>query len=153
MINLEPNMVYSGVAGVYTFTRFVAMDTDCNAQGSNHCNKVQSYSDYHAISFNLRDEYYYVLCSLFLLLRGANSYPNPRVEYRSKICAEGLESLCNVWTRKCPTSSPTNFPNKKRWVGDCHCWSTLDTTGVVPRLALSFSLEPFSWDPQTTMVG
>lgn len=51
MINREPDMVYSDVAGVYTFTRIVTMDTETVTLRvqiiASKCNLIQAITQYY----------------------------------------------------------------------------------------------------------
>lgn len=154
-INLEPNMVYSDVAGVYTFTRPAAMDTETVMLKvqiiATKCNPIQTITQFHStcvmniITFDAAYSFYPVTTfeeRMAIQIPGSN-----RLDAVAKYVQRGWRVYA-VFGPEHVNHPKLFLLNEKRWVGDRHCWSIpLDTTGVTPRPALSLSSERFSWDP------
>ncbi|KAG1754581.1 hypothetical protein EDB19DRAFT_1667165 [Suillus lakei] len=157
MINLNPDMEYSDVAGVYTFMRLVAMDTETAILKvqiiATKCNPIQTITQFHStcvmniITFDAAYSFYPVATfeeRIAVQVPGSNN---------SDVIAKYVERGWRVYAvfRPEDVTRPHKSPfllNETRWVGDRYCWSIpLDTTGVTPRPELSLSSERFSWDP------
>ncbi|KIK49276.1 hypothetical protein CY34DRAFT_310412 [Suillus luteus UH-Slu-Lm8-n1] len=157
MINREPDMVYSDVAGVYTFTRIVTMDTETVTLKvqiiASKCNPIQTITQFHStcvmniITFDAAYSFYPVATfeeRMAIQIPGSN-----RLDVVAKYVKRGWRVYA-VFGPDHVARSQRFLLNEKRWVGDRHCWSIpLDTTGVTPRPVLSLSSEPFLWDPST----
>ncbi|KAG1891198.1 hypothetical protein F4604DRAFT_398097 [Suillus subluteus] len=155
MIDFQPNMEYSEVAGVYTFTRSVAIDTETVILKvqiiAAKCNPIQTITQFHStcvmniITFDAAYSLYPVATfeeRMAIQIPGSN-----RLDVVKKYVQRGWRVFA-VFGPEHVTHPQLFLLNEKRWVGDRHCWSIpLDTTGVTPRPALSLSSECFSWDP------
>lgn len=151
---------YSNIAEVYTFKRFVVMDGELVEL------RVQMIETiYNPIDTILK---YHSTCVMNIITFDAaySFYPVATFEDRSALKIPGSKHRPNVLAKYIrrgwrvysvfrpvdltqPYKSPF-LPNVPRWVGDCYCWTVpLDTSGVIPRTALSPSSERFSWDPST----
>lgn len=155
MINHEPNMEYSDVAGVYTFKRSVTMDTETVVLKvqiiATKCNPIQTITQFHStcvmniITFNAAYSFYPVATfeeRMAIQIPGSN-----QLDAVAKYVQRGWRVYA-VFGPEHAARPQLFLLDEKRWVGDRHCWSIpLDTTGVTPRPQLSISSEHFSWDP------